>query len=119
VVAGQVAVVANGVSDGQDVIGDFNLAEDVIEFGAYLTSFAQAQARFVQVGNDGAIDLGGGNFVVLQGVTMANLTAANFVFVAAAEPPAAAKASLVMEPMEPVFAPQHDLGWPHGEPVYG
>jgi Ca2+-binding RTX toxin-like protein len=80
-----------GAGSGQDVIGDFSIAQDVIEFAAYFTSFAQAQADFVQVGNDGAINLGGGDLIVLHGVTMANLTAANFTFVPAAEPPAAYK----------------------------
>jgi Ca2+-binding RTX toxin-like protein len=82
----------NALSDGQDVIGDFNLAEDKIEFGSWFTSFAQVQANFVQVGNDGAINLGGA-VVVLQGVTMANLTAANFVFAAAGEPSPMVKAA--------------------------
>jgi Ca2+-binding RTX toxin-like protein len=101
---------------GQDVIGDFNLAEDVIEFGAYFTSFAQAQGNFVQVGSDGAIDLGFGNFVVLQGVTMANLTAANFVFAAAAEPPAPVKAAASLAlPPEPhgAFADHGFERWQH------
>jgi hypothetical protein len=62
----------------------------VIEFLGIFTSFVQAQANFVQVGNDGAIDLGDGNLIVLHGVTMANLTAANFIFAPAAEAPSAA-----------------------------
>jgi Ca2+-binding RTX toxin-like protein len=79
-----------GAGSGADLIGDFAIAQDVIEFASYFTSFAQVQANMVQVGANGAIDLGGGNLVVLNGMTMANLTAANFAFVSAAEPPKAA-----------------------------
>jgi autotransporter-associated beta strand protein len=86
-----------GTGSGQDVIGDFDLAQDVIEFAAYFTSFAQVQANFVQVGNDGAIDLGGGNLIVLHGVTMANLTAANFTFPSAAAPLAAPKTAAMVD----------------------
>jgi Ca2+-binding RTX toxin-like protein len=96
---------------GEDVVGDFNLAEDVIEFRAYFTSFAQVQGNFVQNGADGAIDLGGGNLVVLHGVTMANLTAANFVFAPAAEPPAPVKL-LAPEPHD-AFADHAFERWQH------
>jgi Ca2+-binding RTX toxin-like protein len=75
-----------GAGSGADVIGDFAIAQDVIEFAATFTSFAQVQANFVQNGADGAINLGNGNLIVLHGVTMANLTAANFSSVAAAAP---------------------------------
>jgi hypothetical protein len=37
------------------------------------------QSHFVQNGTDGAIDLGGGDFVVLQGVTMSSLDGGDFV----------------------------------------
>jgi Ca2+-binding RTX toxin-like protein len=85
-----------GANSGADVVGDFAIAEDVIEFASYFTSFDQAQANFHQHGADGAIDLGGGNLIVLHGVTMATLTAANFAFVAGAEP---AKVAAAMEPL--------------------
>jgi Ca2+-binding RTX toxin-like protein len=88
-----------GTQSGRDVITDFAIAQDVIEFAAYFTSFAQAQASFAQVGNDGTIDLGNGNLILLRGVTMANLTAANFTFAPAAEAPAAPKAAAAMEPL--------------------
>lgn len=65
---------------GQDVIGDFHHAEDKIQLIGSYTSFAQVSAAFVQNGSDGAIDLGGGNFIVLQGVTMSTLTASDFIF---------------------------------------
>jgi Ca2+-binding RTX toxin-like protein len=77
-----------GAGSGQDVIGDFAVAQDVIEFAAYFTSFAQVQTNMIQVGNDGAINLGNGELIVLHGVTMASLTAANFTFVSAATPTA-------------------------------
>ena len=67
--------------DGKDVIGDFVHGVDRISVVGIFASFAQAQAGFVQVGNDGAINFGNGNFVVLQGVDMSQLTAADFVFV--------------------------------------
>lgn len=69
------------LASGGDVIGDFQTAGDRIDLSAYsqFTSFAQLQTAFSQVGNDGAIDLGGGNLIVLHGVTMANLTAAHFI----------------------------------------
>lgn len=86
-----------GASSGADVIGDFDLAEDVIEFAAYFTSFTQVQANLLQVGNDGAINLGGGNLIVLHGVTMADLTIANFAFAQAAEPLATPNAASVTD----------------------
>jgi Ca2+-binding RTX toxin-like protein len=94
-----------GAGSGADLIGDFAIAQDVIEFASYFTSFAQAQANFVQVGADGAIDLGNGELIVLLGVTMANLTAANFTFTAAAEPPFAPKAPPVMEALSFALEP--------------
>jgi Ca2+-binding RTX toxin-like protein len=78
-----------GAGSGQDVIGDFSIAEDKIEFGTTFTSFAQVQANMVQNGANMAINLGGGNFIVLQGINKANLTAANFTFALAAEAPKA------------------------------
>jgi Ca2+-binding RTX toxin-like protein len=100
-----------GANSGQDVIGDFAIAQDVIEFAVAFTSFAQVQGNFVQNGADGAIDLGGGNLVVLHGVTMANLTAANFVFAPAAEPPAPVKL-LAPEPHD-AFADHAFERWQH------
>lgn len=65
---------------GADVIGDFHHGEDTIRLLGIYSSFAQAQTHFIQNGADGAIDLGGGNMVVLQGVTMSTLTAGDFLF---------------------------------------
>jgi len=70
-----------GVGTGGDVIADFALAGDRIDLSAFaqFTSFAALQTTFSQVGADGAINLSNGDFIVLNGVTMANLTAANFI----------------------------------------
>lgn len=65
---------------GADVIGDFHHGEDTIRLLGIYSSFAQAQTHFIQNGADGAIDLGGGNIVVLQGVTMSTLTSGDFLF---------------------------------------
>ncbi|APZ98357.1 hypothetical protein BWQ93_07550 [Sphingopyxis sp. QXT-31] len=65
---------------GGDVIGDFLSGTDKIDLAAFgLTSFAALQAGFSQVGNDGAINLGNGDFIVLHGVTMSALTAGDFI----------------------------------------
>ncbi|PKB19380.1 serralysin [Novosphingobium kunmingense] len=77
--AGADTFVFDGAS-GQDVIGDFRRGEDRIQLIGSLSSFAQAQNSFHQNGTDGAIDLGGGNFVVLQDVQLSTLTAADFIF---------------------------------------
>jgi Ca2+-binding RTX toxin-like protein len=69
-----------GSFSGQDVIGDFLYGTDTLDLSGFFASFAEVQANFVQNGTDGAIDLGGGHFVVLQGVDMSALTATDFVF---------------------------------------
>ncbi|NBB53299.1 hypothetical protein GVN24_34000, partial [Rhizobium sp. CRIBSB] len=80
-------VFAFSVGSGGDVIGDFNLANDRIDLRAFgFADFQQLAANFSQVGNDGAINLGGGDFIVLHGVTMANLTASHFIFPGGAMP---------------------------------
>ncbi|MFM5884677.1 MAG: M10 family metallopeptidase C-terminal domain-containing protein [Novosphingobium sp.] len=65
---------------GQDIIGDFAHGSDHIRLIGGYTTFAQVQNSFHQNGNDGAIDLGGGNFIVLQGVQLSTLNAADFIF---------------------------------------
>ena len=70
---------------GGDVIGDFTAGQDKIDLSAFGLSFVQAQANFSQVGGDGAINLGNGDFIVLNGVTMSTLTAADFILGAAAQ----------------------------------
>jgi Ca2+-binding RTX toxin-like protein len=64
---------------GGDVIGDFTHGQDKIDVHAFgFASFAALQASFHQVGGDGAIDLGGGDLVVLQHTTMTSLDAGDF-----------------------------------------
>ena len=76
---GQDVFVFDGVV-GHDVIGDFHHGEDTIRLIGSYTSFAQIQVNFHQNGSDGAIDLGGGNFIVLQNVALSSLTASDFIF---------------------------------------
>jgi Ca2+-binding RTX toxin-like protein len=74
-----------GANMGGDVIGDFLRGTDKIDVSAYrFSSFAELQTRFSQVGNNGAISLSPGNFIVLNGVTMSQLTAADFILSAPA-----------------------------------
>ncbi|NBB53089.1 hypothetical protein GVN24_32935 [Rhizobium sp. CRIBSB] len=87
------------VGTGGDVIGDFSLAGDRMNVSAFgFSSFSVLQTRFSQVGNDGAIDLGGGDFIVLHGVTMANLTASHFILASGSAPsePMAKDGALVL-----------------------
>jgi VCBS repeat-containing protein len=71
---------------GGDVIGDFAGGTDKIDLSDFgFANFAALQGRFSQVGADGAIDLGGGDFIVLNGVTMSGLTAGDFVLSAVAD----------------------------------
>ncbi|WP_447763016.1 calcium-binding protein [Sphingopyxis panaciterrae] len=65
---------------GGDVIGDFLSGTDKINVSAFgFASFEALQASFSQAGTDGAIVLGNGDFIVLQGVTMSLLTAGDFI----------------------------------------
>ena len=66
---------------GGDVIADFVRGQDKIELIGIYASFSQVSAHFVQVGGDGAIDLGGGDMIVLHGVTMATLSAGDFILI--------------------------------------
>ena len=56
-----------------------NCGQDKIDISVFGFSFAQAQTNFSQVGGNGAINLGNGDFIVLNGVTMSQLTAADFI----------------------------------------
>lgn len=78
-IAGSDTFAFQGIS-GQDVIGDFHHGEDKIRLIGSLTSFEQVQAAFSQNGSDGAINLGNGNIIVLQGVQLGSLTASDFIF---------------------------------------
>ncbi len=65
---------------GGDVIGDYQAGLDHIRLsGIGYTSFAQVQAHMVQNGGSTAIDLGHGDLVVLVGIPIATLTAADFL----------------------------------------
>ncbi len=65
---------------GGDVIGDFARGVDRIDLRAFgFTSFTQLQSAFSQVGSDGAIALGNGDFIVLHAVTMNQLVAADLI----------------------------------------
>jgi Ca2+-binding RTX toxin-like protein len=70
---------------GADVVGDFMHGQDRIDLSAFgFASFAALQASFSQVGNDGAINLGNGDLIVLHGVTMSELTQGDFILTASA-----------------------------------
>lgn len=64
---------------GGDVIGDFSRGADRIDITASGLTFDQAKAGFSQDGANGAVQLGNGDFIVLNGVTMSLLTAADFI----------------------------------------
>jgi len=65
---------------GGDVIGDFLRGTDKINLAAFgFTSFAAVQAGFSQVGSDGAINLGNGDFIVLHNVNLGLLSASDFI----------------------------------------
>ncbi|KPF57999.1 hypothetical protein IP88_16630 [alpha proteobacterium AAP81b] len=69
------------VGGGGDVIGDFAVGSDRISLAAFgIATFAALQARFVEVGGTTAINLGNGDFIVLNGVATAALTAGDFIF---------------------------------------
>lgn len=77
--AGSDTFVFEGTS-GADVIGDFVQGQDRIRLiGSWMT-FDQVSNGFHQNGSDGAIDLGNGNLIVLQGVQLSSLTASDFIF---------------------------------------
>ena len=67
---------------GADTITDFNHADgDTIDLtGAGATTWAQLQSMMSQSGLDTLIDFSGGNILTLKNVTLANLTASDFVF---------------------------------------
>jgi beta-glucanase (GH16 family) len=64
--------------EGNDVIQDFNVADDVVRLKAGLTSFNQVQSKLVQVGSDVRLDLGDGHGILFRNVQASQFTAANF-----------------------------------------
>ena len=75
-------VFVNG--DGLDTITDFvagDLSGDYIELTGYgIASFAALQPLMSQMGADVLIDLGAGNEITLQGVSLASLNQGDFLF---------------------------------------
>jgi Ca2+-binding RTX toxin-like protein len=95
---------------GTDVIGDFTIGSDRIDLRDHgFTSFGQLAINFGQVGSDGSINLRNGDIIVLHGVTMADLTAADFIFLGQ-DSPAEALASII-----PADDPRFS-GWRHAPP---
>jgi Ca2+-binding RTX toxin-like protein len=64
--------------EGNDVIQDFNAAQDTVRLKAGFTTFAEVQARLSQVGSDVKLDLGGGDGLVFRNLAVGQLTASNF-----------------------------------------
>jgi Haemolysin-type calcium binding protein related domain/RTX calcium-binding nonapeptide repeat (4 copies) len=65
---------------GGDVIGDFTRGADRIDLRAFgITSFAALSLGFIQNGSVGAINLGGGDFIVIHNATMSTFSASDFI----------------------------------------
>ena len=71
---------AFGAGSGADVIGDFVHGTDHIQLTGIYADFASLTGHFVQNGSDCALDLGGGNLIVMLGVQFSTLTAGDFLF---------------------------------------
>jgi Ca2+-binding RTX toxin-like protein len=71
-----------GANEGNDVIYDFNVAEDLIEIHgiALATSFQQIMANISEADGQIMIDFGDDNGVSLDGVSKWQLTPDNFIF---------------------------------------
>jgi serralysin len=65
---------------GGDVIGDFQVGVDKIQLNSIYADFAQVQAAMHDVAGTTAIDLGHGDFIVLNGVAMTTIGAGDFLF---------------------------------------
>ena len=76
--------VFDSASFGNDQITDFSLAGgDVVSFKTSLfANFSAVQAASTQVGADTVIQFDTGNTVVLKNISLASLTAGDFIFVA-------------------------------------
>jgi Ca2+-binding RTX toxin-like protein/beta-glucanase (GH16 family) len=64
--------------EGNDVVQDFNAAEDVVRLKAGFSTFAQVQAQLTQVGADVKLDMGGGDALLFRGASLSQFTAKNF-----------------------------------------
>ena len=62
-----------------DLVTDFKVADDKVDLSAFsITSFADVQKLWSQVGKDVVIDFGAGDVLTLQNVKTGDLTASNF-----------------------------------------
>lgn len=67
---------------GSDTITDFDINEDTIQLDQTNTDFtdtASVIAAAIQVGNDVRVDLGGGDLLVIENVTISELEQATFI----------------------------------------
>lgn len=69
-------------SNNSDIIGDFAVGQDNIRITDFsgITSFASIQPLMTTSGGNTVIDFGAGNTLTLQGVSVASLTANDFIF---------------------------------------
>ncbi len=81
---------------GGDVIGDFTTGTDRIDLSAYGLTWQTIQNSMHENGGTTAIDLGNGDFIVLNGVARASLTQGDFILSA----PTAETKTPVMEPLD-------------------
>lgn len=65
---------------GQDLITDFQISQDVLDFGSLFADADQALGSATQIGSDAFIDLGNDNSLTLANIEVASLTEHNFSF---------------------------------------
>ena len=71
---------------GGDVVGDFAVGTDRIDLSAYGLTWQTVLNSMHENGGTTAIDLGNGDFIVLNGVARASLSQSDFILSANAEP---------------------------------
>lgn len=71
---------------GGDVIADFVAGTDRIDLSAYGLTWQTVINSMHENGGNTAIDLGNGDFIVINGVARASLSQSDFILTAAAEP---------------------------------
>ncbi|HEY8571341.1 family 16 glycosylhydrolase [Phenylobacterium sp.] len=64
--------------EGNDVVQDFNAAEDKVRLKAGFTSFDQVKGKLTQVGGDVKLDMGDGHGLMFRNITVDKFTASNF-----------------------------------------
>lgn len=80
--AGKDTVIISVNPNAQEIITDFDLANDSLDLSAYnflINGFSDLKRHLIQEGADTVIDFGNGHRVVLQNITMANLLPAHFI----------------------------------------